>query len=294
MTKYRRLRERVASELPEVRLIEPLAATPSELALAHDPAYIAAVLDGRLSAADQRAIGFPWSREMVERSCRSAGATIGACRAALDEGVAVNLAGGTHHAQRARGAGYCVFNDSAVAARRLQVDRTQEHHQFRVAVVDLDVHQGDGTAEITAGDDSIFTLSLHGERNFPVRKQVSDLDVALPDRTGDDEYLRGLDRALDVLAGRFEPNLIIYLAGADAHENDRLGRLGLSTGGMGARDQRVFEFAEKRGVPIAVTMAGGYGRDPETTVAVHFQTVRLAALAWSRRRSVHAQREAST
>jgi acetoin utilization deacetylase AcuC-like enzyme len=293
MAKYKRLRERVESELPQVRLQEPESATAGELALAHDPAYIAAVVDGRLSESELRAIGFPWSAAMVERSLRSTGATIGACRAALIEGVAVNLAGGTHHAQRARGAGYCVFNDSAVAARRMQADAARGRRRLSVAVVDLDVHQGDGTSEITAGDDSIFTLSLHGENNFPARKQSSDLDIALPDWTGDDEYLRALDLALEVLTSRFEPQLIIYLAGADAHENDRLGRLGLSTAGMAARDLRVFEFAEQRGVPIAVTMAGGYGRDPETTVSVHFQTVRLAALAWSRRRSAGGQQEAA-
>jgi len=281
MSKYGRLRQRVVAELPQVRIVEPVAAGPDDLALAHDGGYIAAVIEGRLSVAEQRAIGFPWSRAMVERSRRSTGATIGACAVALQEGVAVNLAGGTHHAQRARGAGYCVFNDSAVAARRLQLDVARTRGRFNVAVIDLDVHQGDGTAEITAGDDSIFTLSIHGEKNFPARKQASDLDVALPDRTGDADYLRELDTALAELERRFAPDLIIYVAGADAHEGDRLGRLALTTAGMAARDARVFDLAVRRGVPIAVTMAGGYGHDIETTVGIHFRTVQLAAAAWS-------------
>lgn len=281
MSKYARLRRRVAAELPQVRIVEPVAAGPDDLALAHDAEYIAAVIEGRLSAAEQRAIGFPWSSAMVERSRRSTGATIGACRAALLEGVAVNLAGGTHHAQRARGAGYCVFNDSAVAARRLQLDAALNRRRFNVAVIDLDVHQGDGTAEITAGDESIFTLSIHGEKNFPARKQASDLDVALPDRTGDTDYLRELDTALAELERRFAPDLIIYVAGADAHEDDRLGRLALTTAGLAARDARVFDLAARRGLPIAVSMAGGYGHEIETTVGIHLHTVQLAAAAWS-------------
>ncbi len=221
---------------------------------------------------------------MVERSRRSAGATIGACRAAAVEGVAVNLAGGTHHAQRDRGAGYCVFNDAAIAARVVQADSARTRRQARVAIVDLDVHQGDGTAQILAGDASVFTLSLHGARNFPFRKQASDLDVALPDGTADDAYLTALDAALAELQRRFDPQFIIYLAGADAHEDDRLGKLALTMGGMAARDQRVFDFAERLSVPIAVAMAGGYGRDIETTVAIHLQTVRAARDAWLRRR----------
>ncbi len=182
---------------------------------------------------------------MVERSRRSAGATIGACRAAATEGVAVNLAGGTHHAQRDRGAGYCVFNDAAIAARVLQADAAPTRRQARVAIVDLDVHQGDGTAQILAGDASIFTLSVHGAHNFPFRKQLSDLDVALPDGTADAAYLEALDTALEQLQQRFEPQFIIYLAGADAHEDDRLGKLALSLDGMAVRDRRVLDLAER-------------------------------------------------
>jgi acetoin utilization deacetylase AcuC-like enzyme len=289
MAKYRMLRERVATELPDVALHEPDAATPGQLALAHAPDYIERVLRGQLDAVEVRAIGFPWTPSMVERSCRSAGATIAACRAALREGVAVNLAGGTHHAHHARGAGYCVFNDAAIAARVLQSDAATGRRMTRVAIVDLDVHQGDGTAQILAGDSSVFTLSLHGATNFPFRKQVSDLDVALPDRTGDDAYLVALDAALAELSRRFAPQFIIYLAGADAHENDRLGKLALTAAGMAARDERVFRLAEALDVPVAVSMAGGYGRDLVTTVDVHFATVRAASAAWQRRASTRRQ-----
>jgi acetoin utilization deacetylase AcuC-like enzyme len=279
MAKYERLRARVAAELPSVRLIEAAAATDDQLLCAHDPEYLRRVAGGELSAAEQRAIGFPWSVAMVERSRRSAGATIAAARAALAEGVAVNLAGGTHHAQRDRGQGYCVFNDAAIAARAVQAEVPRAP---RVAIVDLDVHQGDGTAAILAGDPTTFTLSLHAESNYPSRKARSDLDRALPDGTGDAEYLRVLDEALDEMCVRFHPELIIYLAGADAHENDRLGRLALTTAGMAARDARVFELAFRLGVPVAVAMAGGYGRDIDGTVDVHFNTVRAAFRHWER------------
>jgi len=280
MAKYRMLRERVESELLGVALSEPQAASIGQLALAHDSRYIERVIRGTLESAEVRAIGFPWSPQMVERSLRSAGATIAACRAARADGVAVNLAGGTHHAQRARGAGYCVFNDAAVAARVLQSDGAPARQHLPVAIIDLDVHQGDGTAEILAGDRSVFTLSIHGASNFPFRKQRSDLDVALPDGTRDEDYLGALDGALDELRRRFDPAFIVYVAGADAHEDDRLGKLALTSAGMAERDRRVFAFAAKLGAPVAVTMAGGYGRDIATTVDVHLNTVRAARDAW--------------
>jgi acetoin utilization deacetylase AcuC-like enzyme len=286
MAKYRLLRERVARELPQVRLLEPPAASPEQLALAHEADYIERVLAGRLEAAEIRAIGFPWSQAMVERSRRSAGATIAACRAALREGVAANLAGGTHHAQRGRGAGYCVFNDAAIAARVLQADAAATGRDLPVAVIDLDVHQGDGTAQILQGDDSVYTLSLHGATNFPFRKQASTHDVALPDGTTDAPYLAALDEALNCLRESFAPRLIIYLAGADAHENDRLGKLKLTSAGMAERDRRVFDFGRDLGVPMAVAMAGGYGRDIDITVDVHLATIRTAALAWAERSAI--------
>lgn len=281
MRKYRMLREAVAQHVPGVEFDEAPHTTDGVLALAHHPQYIHRVASGALSSEEQRAIGFPWSPEMVERSRRSAGATIAACRAAFDEGVGVNLAGGTHHAHADRGEGFCVFNDAAIAARLMQAERRAS----RVAIVDLDVHQGNGTASILANDDSVFTLSLHGENNYPFSKATSDIDVGLPDGTDDPAYLEHLDRALDQLFARFDPQLIIYLAGADPHEGDRLGRLRLSADGLARRDRSVLDAAQARGLPVAIAMAGGYGRNIEDTVAVHLQTIAIAA-TYCRRRLV--------
>lgn len=273
MQKYRLLRDLVRDTVPGIVLEEAETVSDGVLALAHHPDYIERVSRGTLSEREQKAIGFPWSPEMVERSRRSAGATVAACRAACAEGVALNLAGGTHHAHGDRGEGFCVFNDAAIAARLMQAERRVQ----RVAVIDLDVHQGNGTAEILARDDSVFTLSLHGERNYPFEKARSDLDVALADGAGDDDYLSALDEALRQMFGRFQPQLFIYLAGADAHEGDRLGRLKLSMAGLAARDRMVFERARAHRLPVAVAMAGGYGRNIQDTVAVHAQTVRIAS-----------------
>jgi len=273
MQKYRMLRDAVASGMPMVSLEEAPHTSDGVLALAHHPHYIHRVMSGALSSSEQKAIGFPWSPEMVERSRRSSGATIAACRAAIAEGTAVNLAGGTHHAHADRGEGFCVFNDAAIAARLMQAERRVS----RVAIVDLDVHQGNGTASILANDDSVFTLSIHGENNYPFEKAVSDLDVALPDETDDESYLKQLASALAQMFARFDPQLIIYLAGADPHEGDRLGRLKLSLEGLAARDRMVLDAAQARGLPVALAMAGGYGRSIDDTVAVHSQTVRIAA-----------------
>ena len=272
MDKYRRLRERVAADLPGILLCEPPAATDAELARAHDAAYVARVSRGELTAQEIRMIGFPWSPGMIERSRRSAGATMAACRSALRDGVSVNLAGGTHHAKYASGAGYCVFNDAAVASRMLQAECGIE----RIAIVDLDVHQGDGTAEILGRAEDVFTLSLHGDRNFPFRKETSHLDIALPDGTGDDAYLAALDEALDEMTQRFDPQFVIYLAGADPYEGDRLGRLKLTKTGLSARDARVFGLCSARNLPLAVAMAGGYAEDISDIVDIHFATVALA------------------
>lgn len=284
MPKYQLLRQRVSRELPQVTLHEPRAATDGELALAHAPDYIARVTRGTLSDAEIRAIGFPWSAAMVERSRRSSGATIGAARAALrEEGIAANLAGGTHHAYANRGSGYCVFNDAAVAARLMQAEQGRgSSRHLPVAIIDLDVHQGDGTASILAGDDSVFTLSLHGAKNFPAHKQLSDLDVPLPDGCTDAAYLDALDWALAELDVRFKPRLAIYLAGADPHEADRLGRLKLTVEGLRARDERVFHWCFARQIPCAVVMAGGYNHDVQTTVQIHFNTI-AAARDWHAR-----------
>ena len=272
MQKYRLLREAVEA-IPGIALQEAPTTSDGVLALAHDPRYIAAVVAGTLTPAQQKLIGFPWSLQMVERSRRATGATIAACRAALEEGVAVNLAGGTHHAHAAHGEGFCVFNDGATAARLMQAERRVRC----VAIVDCDVHQGNGTAAILARDDSVFTLSLHGERNYPFAKASSDLDVGLPDGTGDDAYLSALELALETMFERCTPQLLVYLAGADAHEGDRLGRLKLTTAGMAARDRLVFQHARRHGLPVAVTMGGGYGKNIDDTVAVHLQTISIAA-----------------
>lgn len=280
MAKYGRLRDRLAAECPSVVLGQAEPATDGELALVHHPDYIQAIEQGTLSAAAQREIGFPWSPAMAERARRSVGATIQACRAAMaGEGIAANIAGGTHHAYPDKGSGFCVFNDAAVAARLVQAEHARRHRArgpLKVAIVDLDVHQGNGTARIFANDPSVFTLSLHGEKNFPFRKEPSDQDVELPDGTGDGLYLEALERALDELAHRFEPGLVIYLAGADPHEGDRLGRLKLTFDGLEARDRRVMDWAWQRRLPLAFAMAGGYGTDLEATVQVQMNTYRVA------------------
>ncbi len=281
MAKYALLRNWVAAELPGVRCLEAPAGSDSELALAHSPSYIEAIASGQVSAAAMREIGFPWSPEMVERSRRSTGATIEACRAALRDGVAGNLAGGTHHASQTTGSGFCVFNDAAVAARLVQAEAAgTQSTPLRIAVIDLDVHQGNGTASIFTNDSSVFTLSMHGEKNFPIRKTASDLDVDLPDGCTDEPYLAALDGALQAMSRRFEPQLIIYLAGADPHEGDRLGRLKLSFDGLRARDTRVFAWARERRIALAFAMAGGYGRDIQTTVQVQQATVEEAKRSW--------------
>lgn len=291
MVKYRLLRERIAVEVPAVRLLEAPQASDGELALAHEPDYVDAVARGLLAPALQLEIGFPWSPAMVERARRSVGATIAAARAALSEGVAANLAGGTHHAHPRKGGGYCVFNDIAVAARLMQAEahrapRAGPRSLLRVAVIDLDVHQGDGTAAIFRDDPSVFTLSLHGAGNFPFRKEASDLDVELPDGCRDDDYLHALDAALAMLWARHDatpPGLVFYLAGADPHEGDRLGRLELSAAGLAERDRQVFAACAERSIPVVLTMGGGYGRVIEDTVALQLATFRAAlrcAQAW--------------
>ena len=293
MGKYKLLRERLVNELPAVRMAQAPAASDGELALAHTPAYIEAITRGTLPAPAQRDIGFPWSVGMSERARRSAGATVAAARIALGlvpgsrpEGIAANLAGGTHHAYAHKGGGFCVFNDSAVAARLMQAEWARQHRQSRqplqVAVIDLDVHQGNGTASIFAHDSSVFTLSLHGEKNFPFRKESSDLDVELPDGCLDAPYLQALEQALDELERRFNPGLVLFLAGADPFEGDRLGRLALSFDGLEARDRRVFDWAWQRRIPLAFSMAGGYGVNIDETVQVQVNTYRVALAYWQR------------
>jgi acetoin utilization deacetylase AcuC-like enzyme len=284
MAKYARLRQRVLAEgiVAADDLQEAPAAPWEALTLAHTPAYVAAVAAGTLPSDMIRRIGFPWSPAMVERSRRSAGATIAAARAALDDGAAVNLAGGTHHAFADRGEGYCVFNDVAVAARLLQ----DEGRCRRVAVVDCDVHQGNGTAAIFRDDPTVFTFSMHGANNYPFRKETSDLDVELADGADDTAYLAALAAHLPAVFTRQQPELVFYLAGADPYEGDRLGRLRVSMAGLERRDAMVFDACRSAGVPVAVTMSGGYAPEVDDIVAIHVNTVRAAAAlagAWPRR-----------
>lgn len=272
MEKYSRLRDLV-SKVSGLELVEAPPATDTQILYAHDPGYLIKVIEGKLSPQEQKEIGFPWSEQMVERSRRSAGATVAAAKAAIHEGIAANLAGGTHHAYRDSGSGFCVFNDSAIAARSLQKEVSQN---MKIAVIDLDVHQGNGTASILQNDDSIFTLSIHGENNFPFNKEVSDLDLGLADGCNDACYLHCLRECLDQLDSRFKADCLIFLAGADPHEGDRLGRLKITKQGMRLRDEMVFGYALDRQLPIAFSMAGGYGTEIESTVDIHFQTIQTA------------------
>lgn len=272
MSKYAALRERVLASEYGAGCAVPAAARDEEVTRAHCPRYLERVATGRLSAAEQRAIGFPWTPQMVERSRRTSGATIAAARAALQDGTAANLAGGTHHAFRDRGEGFCVFNDSAIAARALQAEGLIE----RVVIIDCDVHQGNGTAAIFRDDPSVFTFSIHGANNFPFAKEASDLDIELADGTGDREYLEVLDRGLGEALVRARADLAIYLAGADPYFDDRLGRLALTKQGLLNRDRMVFEACARAGVPVAVTMAGGYARDIADTVEIQFATIETA------------------
>ena len=273
MEKYRHLELLIRQRLGGGEIESAPEIGLSALYASHDPGYVDAVCAGALPRAAQRQIGFPWSPEMVARSRRSTGATWAACLSALSTGRGVNLAGGTHHAHYARGGGYCVFNDSVVAFRTLQA----EGRIRRAMVIDLDVHQGDGTASMAAGDPSIYTLSFHGAKNYPFRKESSDLDLAFPDGTGDLVYLSALraelPRAIDVAA----PELVVYLSGADPYQGDLLGRLSLSVAGLAARDRIVFEACDQRGIPVAVTMGGGYAASIEQIARIHRNTVLLAA-----------------
>ncbi len=272
MSKYAKLRARVADIAPTL-LHEPSAATDAELVLAHDSDYVRRMCAGEMTEKEIRTIGFPWSAAMVERSRRSSGATLAAARHAITHRTCgVNLAGGTHHAFADHGEGFCVFNDSAITARAMQ----REFGIARVLIVDLDVHQGNGTAAILRGDDSIFTFSMHGEKNYPVRKEHSDLDIELPDGCDDATYLAKLRETLPALLSRVNPALVLYLAGADPYAHDRLGRLGLSIEGLRVRDAFVMNTVRDAGLPMTVAMAGGYAENVDEIVEIHFNTVLTA------------------
>lgn len=278
MEKYARLRVRVVQGnlVEREDLIVPEPISDWELGRVHSRDYIERVREGTLSKDEIRRIGFPWSPALVERSRRSVGGTLAAAHAALEDGWSANLAGGTHHAFPDRGEGFCVFNDVAVAAREVQA----EGRARNVAVLDLDVHQGNGTAAIFARDQTVFTLSVHGSDNFPFKKETSDLDIELPDGTGDADYLEAVERGL-AAALRSHPDLAFYVAGADPYEHDRLGRLSVSLEGLARRDELVFDTCQKARVPVAVVMSGGYARDVKDTVEIHYNTVRSAALRYA-------------
>jgi len=275
MAKYALLRDGVLAEglVPPERLHDPPRVAVDDLLLVHAADYVAQVTTGTLPYAEQRRIGLPWSEAFVERAYRVVRGTCEAAEAALQHGVAMNLAGGTHHAFPHRGEGFCTFNDVAVAIRRLQ----RAGHVRRVAVVDLDVHQGNGTHACFAGDADVFTFSMHGARNFPFHKVPGTLDVELDDGTGDAAYLAQLALHLPRVLHAARPDLVVYLAGADPHEGDRLGRLALSFEGLRRRDWMVLESCREVGIPVCATIAGGYGKDVHDTVAVHLNTVRLLA-----------------
>lgn len=276
MRKYAMLRQRVAEAalVPPDCLQVPPAATDEELTRAHDPDYVRRVAAGELTNQELRRLGFPWSPALVERSRQSVGATIAACRSAVKDSISVNLAGGTHHAHRDHGQGFCVFNDAVVAAMAMQA----EGRACRMMIVDCDVHQGNGTAALTNDDPMVFTFSIHGAKNFPFRKEHSDLDIALDDGAGDQDYLKALKWGLDRLPW-LDVDLALYLAGADPFAGDRLGRLGLTKQGLAQRDRLVFDHCLAAHLPVAVMMSGGYARHIDDVVDIHFQTVKLAASA---------------
>ena len=275
ISKYALLREQVLAEgvvLSEC-MHDPTRARREDLLLVHTADYVDRFTRGELTPMEERRLGFPWSDALVERSYRAAGGTLDAARYALGHGVAMNLAGGTHHAFPDHGEGFCVFNDVAIAIRALQRDNVIE----RAAIVDLDVHQGNGTHAVFAGDARVFTFSMHGGRNYPFKKVPGCLDIELDDRIGDDEYLRRLADALPGVLAAARPDLVVYLAGADPHEHDRLGRLSLTFDGLARRDSMVLERCREVGLPVVVTIAGGYGDPIEGTVRVHLTTARIAA-----------------
>jgi acetoin utilization deacetylase AcuC-like enzyme len=274
MDKYRLVPERLLAEktLTPDDLLEPEAATLDDVLRVHTPEYVHAFVSGTLERKAMLRIGLPWSAELVRRAFAVIGGTIGAARRALTDGVAANLAGGTHHAFADHGEGYCIFNDMVVAMRRLRADNVAQ----RFLVIDLDVHQGNGTAALCQHDAEAFTFSMHGETNYPARKEKSSWDIALPDGTGDEEYLARLSQALPRLLECFSPELIFYQAGVDVLAGDRFGRLQLTMAGIKERDSLVSDFARRTGLPLVITLGGGYARDMQQIVEAHCQTVRVA------------------
>ncbi|CAN5879060.1 histone deacetylase [soil metagenome] len=274
VAKYAMLRDRVIAEgiVGADRVLDPAAATDDELHLVHTTEYVHRFNEGLLDASEIRRIGFPWSTELVERSRRAVGGTLEASRHALRHGVAMNLAGGTHHAFADHGEGFCVDNDVAIAIRSLQRDQVIR----RAAVVDLDVHQGNGTHAILGADPNVYTFSMHGGKNYPFHKVPGTLDIELPDRTGDEAYLEALMSALPRVLADAAPDVVFYIAGADPHEGDALGRLSLTFDGLIERDRYVLSQCREVGIPVAIVIGGGYGRNIDDTVTVHVNTARVA------------------
>jgi acetoin utilization deacetylase AcuC-like enzyme len=270
--RYRMLREELTGD-PALRLREARPASDDELARVHDPAYLGRAIGGALSAREQAALGLPWSPVLVERARRSTGATIEAAWAALADGVGINLGGGTHHAAPGEGRGFCMFNDVVCAIRALRADGALG----RVAVIDADVHQGDGTHACCAGDPDTVTGSVNGGRNYPFRRVPGDVEIDLPDGTGDTEYLEAVGQVAERVLERARPEMCFYLAGADPWEGDRLGRLAVTREGLAARDMLVRDLLREAAVPVVVVLAGGYGEPIEGTVAINARTVRLFA-----------------
>ncbi len=279
LAKYALVREAVVARgiAREEDLHEPERARWDDLALAHTSRWLGAMRDGLLSNAEARRLGFPWSEGLLERSLRTVRATLEAARTALTQGASASLAGGTHHAHADFGEGYCCFNDVAVAIRVLQRDGMIR----RAAVLDLDVHQGNGTAEIFAGEADVFTFSMHGARNFPFRKSRSSLDVELDDATGDALYLERLGRHLPEVLDQAGPDIVFYLAGADPYVGDRLRRLALSIDGLARRDRTVFQACRARGLPLAMVMAGGYAANLTDLVTINVNSVAELARAYA-------------
>ena len=274
IAKYAMLRDAVlaAGLVRPEHLHDPARAPLEDVRLVHEPGYVERLLHGTMPAAEQRTLGFPWSEELVERSFRATGGTLEAAQHALTEGIAMNLAGGTHHAFASHGEGFCVLNDVAITVRALRA----RGRIVRAAVVDLAVHQGNGTHAIFAGDDDTFTFSMHGRRNYPFRKVAGRLDLELEDGTGDAEYLERLATVLPTVMRDSRPDLVLYVAGADPHEGDALGRLRLTVDGLMRRDALVIESARAVGVPVVIALGGGYGHDIADTVRVHLNTARVA------------------
>lgn len=277
LQKYRLLREKIQKGgfVSPDDLVESFAASDEQILRVHLAEYLNKLKTNTLTEKEVRRLGLPWSPELLERSRRSVGGTIWACTAALRDGLAMNLAGGTHHAYPDHGEGFCVFNDVAIAIRELQTKGAIT----TAAVIDCDVHQGNGTAAIFQDDPSVFTFSVHAATNFPLHKEGSRLDIALPDGTTDDDYLEAVEYGLERAIALSEPSLIVYLAGADPFEGDSLGRLKITRGGLVARDRLVFELCSRARLPVAIVLSGGYARPIESTVLIHFETAKLAAQA---------------